>query len=143
MRELEIPARKISVIHNHLDPMFQPLTGPERATARAGFFGDAEYVVIHVGKASAYKNRLGAIKAFELLRRRLPAARMFLVHGPASREERDFVAESGCKPLSNFCRPSKKAHCDSSTVRRTCCCFRPSTRDLAGPRWKLWEPVVR
>lgn len=102
MRELEIPARKISVIHNHLDPMFRPLTEPERATARRSFFGDAEYVVIHVGKASAYKNRLGAIKAFELLRRRLPTARMFLVHGPASREERDFVAESGCEDAFEF-----------------------------------------
>lgn len=94
MRELEIPARRIRVIHNHLDPIFAPLTEDERGHARAIFFGDAEYVVIHVGKASAYKNRLGAMRAFARLLERLPMARMFLVHGPASREERDFLAES-------------------------------------------------
>jgi glycosyltransferase involved in cell wall biosynthesis len=102
MHELDIPARRISIIHNHLDPVFQPLADSERADIRRVFFGDAEYVVIHVGKASAYKNRLGAMKAFELLWRRLPTARMFLVHGPASREERDLIAESECGSAFKF-----------------------------------------
>ncbi len=105
MRELDIPAGKISVIHNHLDPVFAPLAEPERVLARRAFFGDAEYVVIHVGKASAYKNRLGAMRAFALLRRRLPTARMFLVHGPASPEECAFVAESGCGRAFQFLAP--------------------------------------
>ena len=39
MRELEIPARKISVIHNHLDPIFAPLTEAERATPAAASLG--------------------------------------------------------------------------------------------------------
>ncbi|HEY1754060.1 MAG TPA: glycosyltransferase family 1 protein [Bryobacteraceae bacterium] len=95
MREIDIPARRITVIHNHLDPVFVPLTGLERAKARSALFGDADYVVIHVGKASAYKNRLGAMKAFAHLLKRLPTARMFLVHGPASREECDFLTELG------------------------------------------------
>ncbi len=102
MSELDIPARKISIVHNHLDPVFVPLTECERTAARSSFFADAEYVVIHVGKASAYKNRLGAMRAFALLRRRLPTARMFLVHGPASPEECDFVAESGCGNTFEF-----------------------------------------
>jgi glycosyltransferase involved in cell wall biosynthesis len=105
MRELDIPARKISVIHNHLDPIFAPLAEPERVLARRTFFADAEYAVIHVGKASAYKNRLGAMRAFALLRRRLPTARMLLVHGPASPEERGFVAESGCAAAFQFLAP--------------------------------------
>jgi glycosyltransferase involved in cell wall biosynthesis len=95
MRELEIPAGRIRVIHNHLDPIFAPLTEGERRHARGVFFGDADYAVIHVGKASAYKNRLGAMQAFGVLLGRLPTARMFLVQGPASGEERDFLAESG------------------------------------------------
>ena len=83
----------------HLQPTTRPGVAKVRRlgwAARGSFFADAEYAVIHVGKASAYKNRLGAMRAFALLRRRLPTARMFLVHGPASPEERDFVAESGC-----------------------------------------------
>jgi glycosyltransferase involved in cell wall biosynthesis len=95
VRELEIPARRIRVIHNHLDPIFTPLTESERMDARRLFFADAEYAVIHVGKASAYKNRLGAMQAFALLLKKIPTARMFLVHGPASPEERAFLAESG------------------------------------------------
>ena len=35
MRELDIPARRIRVIHHHLDPIFAPLTEAERASARA------------------------------------------------------------------------------------------------------------
>jgi glycosyltransferase involved in cell wall biosynthesis len=105
MRELDIPARRIRVIHHHLDPIFVPLTEVERASARSLFFADAEYAVIHVGKASVYKNRLGAMKAFELLLKRLPTARMFLVHGPASREENNFAAESGHSGAFQFLPP--------------------------------------
>ena len=105
VRELEIPARKISVIHNHLDPLFAPLSELEKIAARKMFFADADYAVIHVGKASAYKNRLGAMKAFELLLKKLPTARMFLVHGPASREEADFMVESGHAHAFQFFPP--------------------------------------
>ncbi len=102
VREFQIPAQRIVVVHNHLDPVFTPMNEPERAVARQRFFGSSEYVVIHVGKASSYKNRLGALKAFDLLRQRLPAARMFLVHGPPNAQEAEFVAESGCANAVSF-----------------------------------------
>ena len=76
--------------------------------------------MIHVGKASVYKNRLGAMKAFDLLLRRLPTARMFLVHGPASREECDFVAESGHGSAFQFLPPLEEESLRQFYGSRTC-----------------------
>ena len=91
VREFQISAQRIVVIHNHLDLYIRLCAHLKRAISRQRFFGSTEYVVIHVGKASSYKNRLGALKAFQLLRKRLPAARMFLVHGPPSAREAEFA----------------------------------------------------
>lgn len=94
MRELGTLASRITVIPNHVDERFFPLTDEERSRMRRKWFGDARHVVIHVGRPLLYKNRLGAIKAFLLLRRRLPDARMFLVNGACAADERQVIDES-------------------------------------------------
>lgn len=102
VRELSIPAARITVVPNHVDDSFYPLTDEERRLARTKWFGDAEYVVIHVGKASVYKNRLGAIKAFSLLRKQIPSARMFLVHGAPTAQELSCIREKQCRESIKF-----------------------------------------
>jgi glycosyltransferase involved in cell wall biosynthesis len=110
MRNLDIPARRITVIPNYADPEFHPLSSAERARARLRWFGDAEYAIIHVGIATSYKNRIGALKAFSLLHSDLPGARMFLVHGPANSEERRFLNESGIQTAVKFMPPLDLPH---------------------------------
>ena len=102
---LGIPASKITVVPNVLDTDLFPLTCDERIDARRRWFGDAEHVVIHVGKASSYKNRIGALRAFDKLHETLPSARMFLVHGSPNREEAAFFNECGSRDAIQF-RPA-------------------------------------
>jgi glycosyltransferase involved in cell wall biosynthesis len=101
-RELDIPANRITVIHNFVDPEFRPLLAPELALVRRKFFGDAEHAVIHVGKHSAYKNRIGSLRAFARVLREVPGARMFLVHGAPDPEEAAFLKEAGCEYAVRF-----------------------------------------
>lgn len=102
VRELAIPAERISVIHHHIDAVFCPLSAEDRITARQRWYGDAEYAVIHVGKSTVYKNRIGAIKAFAVLQRRLKNARLFLVHGGPDPEETAFLSGSACSSAIAF-----------------------------------------
>jgi glycosyltransferase involved in cell wall biosynthesis len=101
MREFEIPSERITVVHNHLDESFAPPDSVDRASARQRWFGDAEYVVLHVGGPAAYKNRIGALRAFSTLHADLFGARMFLVHGPLVPEESGFLKQSGVASAVN------------------------------------------
>jgi glycosyltransferase involved in cell wall biosynthesis len=91
MRELGVSAARITVVPNHVDERFAPSGEAESAESRRKWFGDAEHAVIHVGRPLPYKNRLGAIQAFALLLQRLPGARMFLINGACTENERTFI----------------------------------------------------
>jgi glycosyltransferase involved in cell wall biosynthesis len=94
--QLGIPANRITMIPNHVDTAFMPAASPaERDVFRARWFGAAPQAVIHVGQPTRYKNRIGAIQAFALLRKRMPEAQLFLVSGPATSDERKLIAEAG------------------------------------------------
>jgi glycosyltransferase involved in cell wall biosynthesis len=93
MSYLGISAGRITVVHNPVETSFSPLSVEEKTAARKRWFGEAEAAVIHVGQAISYKNRIGALRAFVRVKRALPAAQMFLVHGPPDREERAFLTE--------------------------------------------------
>ncbi len=105
VRELNVPASRITVIHNFADPAFAPLSEEDTVQARGRYFAGAEYAVIHVGKPLAYKNRIGALRAFAILLKRLPEARMFLVHGRPDAEEAAFLKEAGCGYATRFLDP--------------------------------------
>ena len=102
---LEIPAKKITVVPNVIEHDLGPLSASQRVLARRRWFGDAECVIIHVGKATSYKNRIGALRAFEVLLRKVPQARMFLVHGAPTSEEGAFIDESGIRSKVQFLPP--------------------------------------
>jgi glycosyltransferase involved in cell wall biosynthesis len=99
---LGIPASRITVVPNVLDNDLYPLSPDEKTAARRQWFHDAGYVVIHVGKASSYKNRIGALRAFDKLHQTLPDARMFLVHGSPTHEESAFLAECRSRHAIEF-----------------------------------------
>jgi glycosyltransferase involved in cell wall biosynthesis len=102
---LGIPASKITVVPNVVDNDLYPLSCDERIEARRRWFQDAEYVVIHLGKASAYKNRIGALRAFDQLYKTLREARMFLVHGSSTSEEAAFLSDCGSRGAIQFLPP--------------------------------------
>jgi glycosyltransferase involved in cell wall biosynthesis len=102
---LGIPASRISLVPNVLEDSFLPLSTAERFSARSLWFGDAEHVIVHVGKPSTYKNRIGALRAFSILSKQLPAARMFLVHGLPDPHESAFLKECGCAGKIKFLPP--------------------------------------
>ena len=105
--KLGIPASRVTVIPNHLDPGFcKAATPEERAAFRSRWFGSAEKVVIHVGNATPYKNRIGAIKAFARLRERLRECQMFLVSGVPTNEELNLVGEAGLTGAVSFIPPT-------------------------------------
>jgi glycosyltransferase involved in cell wall biosynthesis len=108
MSQLNIPASRISVVPNVIEANLYPLTPEQRTAARAEWFGDSEYVVVHVGKVTPYKNRIGALRAFGKLHVELPGARMFLVHGSPDSEECAFLRETPAASAITFLSPIKR-----------------------------------
>jgi glycosyltransferase involved in cell wall biosynthesis len=102
---LGIPASRITVVPDFVKKSFSPLSAEERVLARKRWFGDTEYVVIHVGTAISYKNRIGALRAFDRLYDQLSGAKMFLVHGTPSREELGFLKQCACQGAIRFLPP--------------------------------------
>jgi glycosyltransferase involved in cell wall biosynthesis len=102
VREMQTPASRITVIPNHVDSRFAPPLEEERSQNRRKWFGEAEYAVIHVGRPLQYKNRSGAIRAFALLRERLPGARMFLINGASTEEERKIIGNGSERGAYRF-----------------------------------------
>ena len=96
MRELGIPANRITVVPNHVDSRFKVLGEAERLGLRDKWFGDVTHAVIHVGRPLSYKNRLGVIKAFLLLRTRLARSRLFLVGGACAPDEEALIQSENC-----------------------------------------------
>jgi glycosyltransferase involved in cell wall biosynthesis len=101
MRTLGLPSRNITVVYNAIDQEFRPLPGEARDAARLRLFKGAKYVVVHVGKPSTYKNRIGVLRAFATLHERLPDARLFLVHAPAP-EEQTFLNGTSSRNAMRF-----------------------------------------
>lgn len=94
IREQLLPPDRVTVVHNHVDSRFTPPCNETRKKDRNKWFPGEEFAVIHVGRPLIYKNRLGAIRAFALLHQRMPSARMSLVNGACTDEERSFIAEA-------------------------------------------------
>jgi glycosyltransferase involved in cell wall biosynthesis len=91
MAELSVPAKRIHVVHNIVPQVFRPISCEERARTRRTLLADAESVILHVGKPSRYKNRLGVLKIFDLLQQKNPASRLLLTSEELDHDERRFV----------------------------------------------------
>jgi glycosyltransferase involved in cell wall biosynthesis len=91
MAELSVPAARIHVVHNIVPQVFRPVSREERARTRRALLADAESVILHVGKPSRYKNRLGVLKIFDLLHAQKPTCRLVLTSEELNKEERSFI----------------------------------------------------
>ena len=89
VKELGIHSSKIFVVHNMISREFCPATQEERSSARASIFGDCEVALLHVGRPSSYKNRIGVLKIFERVRKRHPTARLVITNRGLSEDERE------------------------------------------------------
>jgi glycosyltransferase involved in cell wall biosynthesis len=65
--ELGVESSKITVIPNVVPDSFRGLPGSERGSIRSSMFGSTEFVLLHVGRASNYKNRIAVVKVFDRL----------------------------------------------------------------------------
>lgn len=108
MTRLGVPAARISVVYNAVDPAFSPLTPQERAAARRELFGEVEYVVIHVGQPVAHKNRIGVLKMFEHVASSLKSAHLFMVHS-ATNVELDFIRQAALGDRVTFVPPLSRS----------------------------------
>lgn len=107
--ELNVPANRVHVVHNIVPTVFQPLSPQERAQARGSLFGDPEHIMLHVGKPSAYKNRLGVLKTFALVHARLPGCRLILTSQELTPGEKAFLEGRPCaRSISIHC-PEQQA----------------------------------
>ena len=86
---------RIRIVHLPVDAAFRELSEGERNGARNRLFLGTGPVVVHAGVPCYYKNRVGAVRAFGVLRRRVPEARLFLLKHALTREETRVVEEFG------------------------------------------------
>jgi glycosyltransferase involved in cell wall biosynthesis len=91
MAELSVPAKRIHVVHNIVPQVFKPVSCEERVRARRVLLAGAESLILHVGKPSRYKNRLGVLKIFGLIDRDRPGSRLVLTSEEITPEEQSFL----------------------------------------------------
>jgi glycosyltransferase involved in cell wall biosynthesis len=107
-RELRISAQRIHVIYNSIPAVFQPMAESERLAARRRLFGDARHAILHVGKATAYKNRMGALRIFELIHRALPDSKLLLTSQVLTQEEEGFLRGRACAAAVGVRQPEQQ-----------------------------------
>jgi glycosyltransferase involved in cell wall biosynthesis len=107
-RELEIPSSRLHVIYNLIPSVFRPMPEAERLVARNKIYGDASYAILHAGKPTAYKNRIGALKIFELIHRALPESKLVLTSQALIAEEEQFLKDRPCAAAVEVRQPAQQ-----------------------------------
>ena len=102
MKYLELQFRKIAITPNCADVRFRPYSATGMSEARAKLFGNCEYVIACVGSNAEYKNRIGCLRVFCLLKKRLKGVQLHIVGGRASATEAAFIKENGLKKSVNY-----------------------------------------
>jgi len=108
IRELHIAKSRVHVIYNVIPGVFSPLPEPERLAARRRLYGDAGYALLHAGKPTAYKNRIGVLRAFELIHRALPDSRLLLTSQALTAEEEEFLKNRACAAAVGVRQPARQ-----------------------------------
>jgi glycosyltransferase involved in cell wall biosynthesis len=108
MTELSVPHRRIHVVHCIVPPAFRPLSEEEKVNTRRSLLGDAENIILHVGKPSTYKNRLGVLKTFDLVYRRRPGCRLVLTGQNLTPQESSFLKNNPCASAVSVIIPERQ-----------------------------------
>jgi len=107
-RELGIAKTRVHVIYNIIPGVFSPMPEQERLAARRRLYGDAGYAILHVGKPTAYKNRIGVLRAFELIHRTLPESKLLLTSQALTSEEEEFLKGKDCAAAVEVRQPAQQ-----------------------------------
>ena len=97
-RELDVPSRRLHVVHHVAASEFRPAEPGERDRLRRELFGEVEFVMLHVGKPSNYKNRIGVMEMFKRVREKHKECRLAITGAPLTEKEQ---AVLGDKSLVN------------------------------------------
>ncbi len=95
MKYSGIRSDKITVTPNCAHQVFRLCSSRETFMARARLFGGREVVILSVGSNAEYKNRLSALRAFGVLRKRFHDAHLHIVGGYGSGVETALIKELG------------------------------------------------
>jgi glycosyltransferase involved in cell wall biosynthesis len=106
--ELSVPTSKIYVVHNIVPNVFRPVSNEERIRTRKSLLGDPENVILHVGKSSSYKNRLGVLRTFELVHRRMPGTRLVITSQGLTPDEKSFLKDKACAGAISVIIPERQ-----------------------------------
>ena len=93
MKYLALPAQKVTVTPNYAESSFKPVPDTEKRSVRTRLFGLAEYAIVCVGSSAEYKNRIGALRVFNSLSKKLGGAHLHIAGGKASPQEVGFIRE--------------------------------------------------
>jgi glycosyltransferase involved in cell wall biosynthesis len=108
LAELGIPAKRLYVIHNIVPVVFRPVSKEERCETRKRLFPGGGPVILHVGKPSAYKNRTGVLKIFDIVQRQIPQSRLILTSESLTAHEKSFLSNRKCAPAIQVFTPDKQ-----------------------------------
>jgi glycosyltransferase involved in cell wall biosynthesis len=88
--------RSVTCIHNGLNYPYEPMP-PQEATTRLQALGLSpdQPFILHVGGNQWYKNRVGVLKIFALLRKRVPNLLLVMAGKPWTVEMRELALELG------------------------------------------------
>jgi glycosyltransferase involved in cell wall biosynthesis len=102
MKHLGLQARTIAVTPNCADRRFRPYSNTEIVAARARLFGNGEYIVVCVGSNAEYKNRLGTLRTFNILKKKLKNVQLHIAGGGASKVEEAYIKENELKQSVHY-----------------------------------------
>ncbi len=102
MKYSGLPAGKITVTPNCAHGAFRLCSSRETFVARARLFGSREVVILCVGSNAEYKNRLSALRAFGVLRKRFRDAHLHIVGGSAAGSEKVLIKELGIEDSVHY-----------------------------------------
>lgn len=93
MKYSGLPSDRITVTPNCAHRVFRLCSSRETFAARARLFGDREVVILCVGSNAEYKNRISALRAFGVLRKRFRDAHFHIVGGLGTSVEMVLIKE--------------------------------------------------
>jgi len=82
----------------------------ERRKLRGELFGNVEYVMLHVGKPSHYKNRTGVMEVFKRVRKHIPDCRLAITGAPLTQAERTILEERSLVESVSVHLPRERRH---------------------------------
>jgi glycosyltransferase involved in cell wall biosynthesis len=109
IRELEIPVSRIHVVPNMISGEFVPVSFYEREVIRRARFAQNDVLLLHVGAPSPYKNRVGVLRIFTLVRKMYPNSRLMLTGARLTPKELEAVQDQSLLDAISVILPASRS----------------------------------